>query len=281
MLPLRTFTEAAQKWTRAYVAAGRVVTVLRLERHDAVPQPRLASLDAATSELVDPISGLTVEPGVLTAVVCAEQTTADELAMRLAGLGPGGADVTLDGERLGDIPRTRLRAAILTQDKDPVLVSGTLGELLDVPRSGRVTPDVAIAAASAYDVLDALVDASPDVSDPMQARVTERGRSLSGGQRQRLALARSLLADPPILVLDEPTSAVDSHTEARIAAALREVRPGMTTVVLTNSPLVLDQADRVVLVLDGRVVATGRHRALLRDEPRYRAVITREEVTAS
>jgi ABC-type multidrug transport system fused ATPase/permease subunit len=281
MLPLRTFTEAAQKWTRAYVAAGRVVKVLRLERHDAVPQPRLASLDAATSELVDPISGLTVEPGVLTAVVCAEQTTADELAMRLAGLGPGGADVTLDGERLGDIPRTRLRAAILTQDKDPVLVSGTLGELLDVPRSGRVTPDVAIAAASAYDVLDALVDASPDVSDPMQARVTERGRSLSGGQRQRLALARSLLADPPILVLDEPTSAVDSHTEARIAAALREVRPGMTTVVLTNSPLVLDQADRVVLVLDGRVVATGRHRTLLRDEPRYRAVITREEVTAS
>ena len=281
LLPLRTFTEAAQKWTRAYVAAGRVVKVLALERRDAVPHPRLATLDAATSELVDPASGLVVEPGVLTAIVCAEQVTADELALRLAGLGDGGPDVTLDGERLGDIPRERLRTSILVQDKDPVLLSGTLGELLDVPRSGRVTTAAAIAAASAYDVLDALVDSSPDVSDPMQARITERGRSLSGGQRQRLALARSLLVDPPILVLDEPTSAVDSHTEARIAASLHEVRPGMTTVVLTNSPLVLDQADRVVLVLDGRVVATGRHRALLRDEPRYRAVVTREEVTAS
>ena len=281
LLPLRTFTETAQKWTRAYVAAGRVVKVLQLERHDAVPHPRLESLDLATGALVDPASGLVVEPGILTAIVCAEQATADELAMRLGGLGAHGPEVTLDGERLGDIPRARLRGAILTQDKDPVLLSGTLGELLDVPRSGRVTPQVAVSAASAYDVLDALVDASPDVSDPMQARVTERGRSLSGGQRQRLALARSLLADPPILVLDEPTSAVDSHTEARIAAGLRDVRPGMTTVVLTNSPLVLDQADQVVLVLDGRVVATGRHRALLRDEPRYRAVVTREEVTAS
>jgi len=281
LLPLRTFTETAQKWTRAYVAAGRVVKVLQLERHDAVPHPRLESLDLATGALVDPASGLVVEPGILTAIVCAEQATADELAMRLGGLGAHGPEVTLDGERLGDIPRARLRGAILTQDKDPVLLSGTLGELLDVPRSGRVTPQVAVTAASAYDVLDALVDASPDVSDPMQARVTERGRSLSGGQRQRLALARSLLADPPILVLDEPTSAVDSHTEARIAAGLRDVRPGMTTVVLTNSPLVLDQADQVVLVLDGRVVATGRHRALLRDEPRYRAVVTREEVTAS
>jgi ABC-type multidrug transport system fused ATPase/permease subunit len=115
----------------------------------------------------------------------------------------------------------------------------------------------------------------------MRARITERGRSLSGGQRQRLALARSLVVDPPVLVLDEPTSAVDSHTEARIAAALSAARAGRTTVVLTSSPLMLDRADVVVLVLDGVVVASGRHRALLRDDPRYRAVITREEVTAS
>jgi ABC-type multidrug transport system fused ATPase/permease subunit len=81
-------------------------------------------------------------------------------------------------------------------------------------------------------------------------------------------------------VLDEPTSAVDSHTEARIAAALGEVRGGRTTVVLTSSPLVLDRADRVALVVDGAVVATGRHRELLRDDARYRAVVTREEVTA-
>jgi ABC-type multidrug transport system fused ATPase/permease subunit len=280
LTPLRTFTEAAQRWTRAYVAAGRVVRVLTLERSDA---ERVASSTAPIREgatLHDPVSGLTVEPGLLTAVVCAEQVTADEIALRLAGLDEDGAAVTMDGVRLGDIPREVVRASILVQDKDPVLLSGTLAELMDVPRSGRVSVSQAIETASAYDVLDALVDASPEVSDPMRARVTERGRSLSGGQRQRLALARSLVVDPPVLVLDEPTSAVDSHTEARIATSLRAARTGRTTVVLTSSPLVLDQADRVVLVVDGAVVASGRHRALLRDEPRYRAVVTREEVTS-
>ncbi len=280
MIPLRTFTEAAQRWTRAYVAAGRVVTVLGLERSDVAEVPDDLHVVAERATLHDPVSGLVVEAGRLTAVVCAEQVTADEIALRLAGLGPDGARVTLDGIPLSDIPRGVLRAAVLTQDKDPVLLSGTLAELLDVPRSGRVGIQGAIETASAYDVLDALIDSSPDVSDPMQAHVTERGRSLSGGQRQRLALARSLIVDPPILVLDEPTSAVDSHTEARIASALVEARAGRTTVVLTSSPLVLDQADLVALVLDGVVVATGRHRALLRDDPRYRSVVTREEVTS-
>jgi ABC-type multidrug transport system fused ATPase/permease subunit len=280
LTPLRTFTEAAQRWTRAYVAAGRVVTVLSLERGDGSARPDAANAVAQSATLRDPVSGLTVAPGRLTAVVCAEQVTADEIALRLAGLGEDGAAVTVDGVPLGQIPRDVLRAAVLTQDKDPVLLSGTLAELMDVPRSGRVSVAEAVEAASAFDVLDALVDSSPDVSDPLRARITERGRSLSGGQRQRLALARSLVADPPILVLDEPTSAVDSHTEARIAAALRDAREGRTTVILTNSPLVLDRADTVALVLDGRVVATGRHRQLLHDEPRYRAVVTREEVTS-
>jgi ABC-type multidrug transport system fused ATPase/permease subunit len=278
--PLRTFTEAAQRWRRAYVAAGRVVRVLSLERRDVDARPEASTIVASDATLHDPVSGLTVEPGRLSAVVCAEQVTADEIALRLAGLGADGAAVTLDGVPLAEIPREVLRSTVLTQDKDPVLLSGTLAELMDVPRSGRVSVLEAVETASAFDVLDALVDSSPDVSDPMRARITERGRSLSGGQRQRLALARSLVADPPILVLDEPTSAVDSHTEARIAAALQDARAGRTTVVLTNSPLVLDRADTVSLVLDGRVVATGRHRDLLHDDPRYRAVVTREEVTS-
>ncbi len=110
----------------------------------------------------------------------------------------------------------------------------------------------------------------------MDARITERGRSLSGGQRQRLALARSLITDPEVLVLDEPTSAVDSHTEARIADGVRELRTGRTTVVFTSSPLLLDHADRVVLIHEGEVAAVGVHRELVRKEPRYRAVVTRE-----
>jgi ABC-type multidrug transport system fused ATPase/permease subunit len=281
LIPLRTFTETAQRWTRAFVASGRVVGVLSLERTDVAARPDAAQVVAAQATLHDSTSGISIEPGSLTAIVCAEQVTADEIALRLAGIGPDGGSVTLDGVPLADIPRAVLRASVLTQDKDPVLLSGTLAELLDVPRSGAVSIADAIETSSAHDVLDALVDSSPDVSDPMQARITERGRSLSGGQRQRLALVRSLVADPPILVLDEPTSAVDSHTEARIATTLRDARSGRTTVILTNSPLVLDQADTVLLVLDGQVAAEGRHRELLRNDPRYRAVVTREEVTSS
>jgi putative ABC transport system ATP-binding protein len=85
-----------------------------------------------------------------------------------------------------------------------------------------------------------------------------------------------LITDPEVLVLDEPTSAVDSHTEARIARGVRDVREGRTTVVFTSSPLLLDHADRVVLVHEGTVAAVGVHRELVHSEPRYRAVVTRE-----
>ncbi|MFE4679627.1 ABC transporter transmembrane domain-containing protein [Streptomyces sp. NPDC056721] len=183
--------------------------------------------------------------------------------------------VLLGGVPLDELPLDTARTAVLVQDKDPVLLSGTLAELLDVPSSGSVRPAEALAAAQCADVLDALSQASLD-DDPMNARITERGRSLSGGQRQRLALARSLVTDPEALVLDEPTSAVDSHTEARIAEGLRALRSGRTTVVLTSSPLLLDRADRVVLVHEGTVAAVGEHRELVLNEPRYRAVVTRE-----
>ncbi len=106
--------------------------------------------------------------------------------------------------------------------------------------------------------------------------MTERGRSFSGGQRQRLVLARALAADPEVLVLVEPTSAVDAHTEARIAARLRAHRAGRTTVVTTVSPLLLDAVDEVAFLVDGRVVATGTHADLLADRPAYRSVVVRD-----
>ncbi|NGO68804.1 ATP-binding cassette domain-containing protein, partial [Streptomyces boncukensis] len=230
--------------------------------------------------LYDPASGLRAPTGLLTAVVCGDPDSAGRLAVRLGGHSPEpdtAAPVRLDGVELDGLPLEKARALVLVQDKDPALLSGTLGELLDVPSSGAVPLQQALDAAQCDDVLAALTQGSPDAEgEPLRARVTERGRSLSGGQRQRLALARSLIADPEVLVLDEPTSAVDSHTEARIAHGLRQLRDARTTVVLTSSPLLLDRADRVVFVQDGSAVAAATHRELVRQNAGYRAVVTRE-----
>ncbi|MFD0276334.1 ABC transporter transmembrane domain-containing protein [Kitasatospora sp. NPDC127111] len=283
--PLRILGEAAHAWSVARVSAGRAVRVLSLSRTSGNHDAELSA--PGQSDLYDPASGLTARAGELTAVVCGDPDFAGELAERLGGHVPlaegvePSPSVRLGGTELDAVPLAAARAAVLVHDKEPVLLSGTLAALLDVPASGRVTPAEALAAARAEDVLDALVDGSPDSGgDAMRAGITERGRSLSGGQRQRLALARSLLADPPVLVLDEPTSAVDAHTESRIAAGLRKNREGRTTVVFATSPLLLDQADRVVLVQGGRAAASGRHRELMHDEPAYRAVVTRDEEPA-
>ncbi|MFR0354330.1 ABC transporter transmembrane domain-containing protein [Streptomyces sediminimaris] len=230
-----------------------------------------------SGDLYDPTTGLLAPAGRLTAVVCGDPDAAGRLAERLGGHpAERGTSVLLGGVPLDALPLDTARQAVLVQDKDPVLLSGSLRELLDVPASGDVTARDALTAAQCEDVLEALAQGSPEAEDPMGTRITERGRSLSGGQRQRLALARSLITDPEVLVLDEPTSAVDSHTEERIARGVRRLREGRTTVVFTSSPLLLDQADRVVLVHEGEVTAVGVHRDLVHAEPHYRAVVTRE-----
>jgi ABC-type multidrug transport system fused ATPase/permease subunit len=280
MFPLRMFQEAAMAFTFSRPSAKRAVRVLGLRREEAEVSPPERPL---TGELWDPVSGLRAAPGRLTAVVCGDPDAAERLAGRLGGHpahGRGEPSVRLGGIALNEVPLPDARAAVLVQDKDPVLLSGTLRELLAVPASGRVAAAEALRCAQCQDVLTALARAAPDDSgDPMRTRITERGRSLSGGQRQRLALARSLITDPDVLVLDEPTSAVDSHTEARVAEGVRELRSGRTTVVFTSSPLLLDRADEVVFVHDGRVAAAGPHRELLRVTPEYRAIVTRETET--
>lgn len=279
--PLQHFEEIAMSYSFSRPSAKRAARVLSLERSAARGDVREAAggdrAEAPRGDLYDPDTGLTAPAGRLTAVVCGDPDAAGRLAERLGGhpTEPG-RSVLLGGTALDELPLDLARTAVLVQDKDPVLLSGSLRELLDVPASGAVTAADALAAARCEDVLDALVQGSLDAADPMDARITERGRSLSGGQRQRLALARSLVTDPEVLVLDEPTSAVDSHTEARIADGLRRLRSGRTTVVFTSSPLLLDRADRVVLVHEDEVMATGTHRELFENEPRYRAVVTRE-----
>ena len=267
MIPLRTATEYANKIIRARVAAARVVRVLALEPEVAGPHA-VAPSPPVGAALVDVRTGLHVRPGVLTAVVSEQPDESAELADRL-GLMHAPVD---DEVRLGDVPLTALdpaevRTRIVVSDTAAMLFAGPLGERLDV--TGRGDLARALETAAAADVLDAL----PDGLDTV---VAERGRTFSGGQRQRLVLARALAAEPEVLVLVEPTSAVDAHTEARIAARLHEHRAGRTTVVTTSSPLVLDRADVVAFLRDGRVVATGTHAELLDREPEYRRVVTRE-----
>ena len=100
---------------------------------------------------------------------------------------------------------------------------------------------------------------------------------MSGGQRQRLALARTLFVDAPIVILDEPTSAVDAHTEVRIAQRLKAIRGHQTTIAVTNSPLILDHTDKVALVVDGKVVARGSHFDLIKENQAYRRLVVRGE----
>jgi ABC-type multidrug transport system fused ATPase/permease subunit len=266
--PLRSITEMIDKVTRGHVAARRVVRLLNLERELAEPA-RPARLPDGPGELVDVRSGLAVRPGLLTAIAAADPEDAQVIADRLGRYADG--DVTLSGVPLRDLALAMVRERILVADNDARLFSGLLRAELDP--TGAATDEriaAALAAASAADVLDALPDG-------LDTAVAEQGREFSGGQQQRLRLARALLADPPVLVLVEPTSAVDAHTEARIAARLGDARRGRTTVVCSTSPLVLDRADRVVYVEDGKVVAEGAHRELLDSEPRYAATVTRGE----
>ena len=267
VLPLRNATEAINKWIRAHVAAGRICRVLAVEPDVTDPSdPSPAPPEG--SDLVDVGSGMRVEHGLLTAVVSDQP---DESALVVDRLGR-----YAEGEvRWGEVPLDRLpqevvRRRIVVSDTSATLFSGELGPQLDLAGSGPEAVGRALHAAAAEDVLEGLPDG-------LAARVTERGRSFSGGQRQRLVLARVLAADPEVLLLVEPTSAVDAHTESLIAGRLREARAGRTTVVTTTSPLLLDRADRVVLLVDGRVQAVGSHRELLERVAAYRAVVTRSE----
>ncbi|MEU8259977.1 ABC transporter ATP-binding protein [Micromonospora sp. NPDC048999] len=266
--PLRNLTEAADKLTRGHVAARRVVRLLRLAPEFSEPA-RPVPLPDEPGELVDVRSGLVLRPGRLTALAATAPEDAAEIADRLGRYVDG--DVTLHGVPLRDVTLATVRERILVVDNDAQLFTGRLlAELDPHDRGDRAVVEAALGVAGAADIVDALPDG-------LDSRVAERGREFSGGQRQRLRLARALVADPETLILVEPTSAVDAHTEARIADRLGTARPGRTTLVCTTSPLVLGRAEHVVFVEDGKVVAEGRHEELLAAEPRYAATVSREE----
>jgi ABC-type multidrug transport system fused ATPase/permease subunit len=257
------------KITRALVGARRMLDVLDVEPQVRDPDEPEAEPPAGVP-LVDELSGLVVEPGLLTCLVATDPEDAVAIADRLGRFG-GKGGVSLGGVQLAALRLEAVRRRIVVSEADPLLFSGPLRRELDPwARADDGAVLAALAVANAEDVLAALPEG-------LETTVDERARSFSGGQRQRLVHARALLSEAETLVLVEPTSAVDAHTEARIAVRLRAARAGRATVVVTTSPLVLDQADRVVLVDGGSVVAEGTHRELLGASALYRDTVTRGE----
>ncbi len=272
MIPLRTATEYANRLIRARVSAQRVCKVLALAPDHTDPAEPLDQPPPG-AVLADARTGLQVRPGLVTAVVSDQPEEAAALADRLGLCAPEvDDDVTLGGVPLTALRRDDVRRRIVVSDTGATLFSGRLGRVLDTSagdpsHAGEVRR--ALETASTEDIFEAL----PDGLDTV---VAERGRTFSGGQQQRLVLTRALATDPEILVLVEPTSAVDAHTEARIASRLRGHRSGRTTVVVSSSPLVLDAVDEVAFLRGGRVAATGTHAELMRTDPDYRGVVTRD-----
>lgn len=284
--PLTTATKTVQSTIRAVVGVRRILTVLRVPvtgadaEHlpDAAAPVRPPGATGAPSrpapvDLVDERSGLRVRAGSVTALVGADPDEAARLCARLGMLGAPSGRVLLGGTPLTTLPRAEVRRRILVAESSAQLFGGTLRDQLDV-REGTPTGALlaALHTADGHDVLAAL-------PGELDGEIEEKGRSLSGGQRQRVALARALVAEPEVLVLVEPTSAVDAHTEARIAARLARARSGRTTVIATASPLVLDQVDEVAFLRDGRVVRHDTHRGLVAGDDAvsvaYRRVVSR------
>jgi ABC-type multidrug transport system fused ATPase/permease subunit len=311
--PIQTFFEFAQKITRALVSARKAIAIYEQVPPWGVSTPDGDStpLDGAAA-LSDEASGLKIRPGELTIVVCAVPEESAALADRLGRFLPPDTDPVSEeiddtlkgaaarrerkdraarraeiaqrdaersrepwGVRLGDVD---LRDASLEDVRRTILVSDTTSQLFAGTLQQAIDPHHRLTRQQAEDVLE--VASAEDVFDALpegwQGQLDERGRGLSGGQRQRVVLARALAVDAPILVLVEPTSAVDAHTEARIAQRVAAARQGRTTVVCTVSPLWLHHADRVVLLSEGRIVADGSHHELLEHDAAYRSVVARD-----
>ncbi|MFE9061610.1 ABC transporter ATP-binding protein [Streptomyces violaceusniger] len=215
---------------------------------------------------------LHIRPGETMALVGATgsgKTTLTALVPRLQEITRG--RITLDGRDITALPREELRALVAVAFEEPTLFSATAGEnvLMGATDAGREELLRALKVAQAD-----FVHALPEGTD---TEVGEQGLSLSGGQRQRLALARAVVGSPRFLVLDDPLSALDVHTEALVEAALRQVLAATTALVVAHRPSTVLLADRVALLSEGRITAVGTHQRLLRESAEYRSLMSGQE----
>jgi len=207
---------------------------------------------------------LDLEPGqtlALTGATGSGKTTLLQLVPRLAD--PTAGSIALNGTDIRDLPLPVLRTLIGSGFEDPTLFSVSVREnvTFGVPDATDEQVEQALAVAHAGFVAR--------LPWGLDTRIGEQGMALSGGQRQRLALARAILAKPPVLVLDDPLSALDVRTEEKVTAALRDALAGTTALLVAHRPSTVLLADRVALLADGQIVATGTHAELLATEPRY------------
>jgi len=214
---------------------------------------------------------LTVEAGRSVALVGptgSGKTTLVGLLPRLYD--PTAGEVLIDGADVRSIDLASLRGEIAFVSDDPFLFSASVRENIAYARPEASDEEIRRAARRAG--IDGLIASLPDGYDTV---VGERGLTLSGGQRQRIAIARALIRDPRILILDDATSSVDATTEARIGEALREVMRGRTTFVIAHRMSTIALADEVVVLEDGQVAARGTHAELLESSPLYREIAER------
>jgi ATP-binding cassette subfamily B protein len=178
--------------------------------------------------------------------------------------------VLLDGVDVREVDLRSLRHAVAVVSDDPFLFSATVAENIAYARPGASSAEIEVAAARAQ--ASEFIERLPQ---GFHTRVGERGLSLSGGQRQRLAIARALLADPRVLILDDATSSVDSSTERLIKLALAEAMTGRTTFIIAHRLSTIALADEIVVLDRGRIVAQGDHSQLLGTSALYSEIVAK------
>ncbi|MGI5350390.1 ABC transporter ATP-binding protein [Streptomyces sp. CA-250714] len=282
--PLQVIAWATAESARARASAARIAEVLDapgdISANPGSPAPiGTPNGDAAATGRLR-LRGLTheglqgielcVEPGELLGIVVTDPAHAEVLVRCLSRrTDPAAGSVELDGVPLSELSVRTVRSAVLVAEHNAVLFSGSLRDNVaasSAPAGEGIDLGAALSAAGADEVAASL-------DSGMDTPVGERGRALSGGQRQRVALARALAADRDVLVVHDPTTAIDAVTESRIATGVRDIRRGRTTVLITSSPTLLAVTDRVALIDGGRLADTARHEELVRRSTVYRRAV--------